>query len=89
LCSNGCRADIDKFGGDPNKVTIAGQSAGPTDTQANVISPLAKGLVNRAIFENDLIEPSPLANAETTCLCRGGAPVVPGHGRASPLVRAI
>jgi para-nitrobenzyl esterase len=59
------QSNIANFGGNPNNVTIAGQSAGSTDTEANVISPLAKGLINRAIFESDLIEPSTLANAET------------------------
>jgi len=40
------------FGGDPNTVTLGGQSAGAQDTGVNVISPLAKGLFNRAIYES-------------------------------------
>jgi para-nitrobenzyl esterase len=40
------------FGGDPNNVTLGGQSAGAQDTGANVISPLATGMFHRAIFES-------------------------------------
>jgi para-nitrobenzyl esterase len=46
-------------------VTLGGQSAGSVDTESNVISPLAKGLFQRAIFESVLLEPTTLATAET------------------------
>jgi para-nitrobenzyl esterase len=44
--------NIAAFGGDPNTVTLGGQSAGASDTGANVLSPLSAGLFNRAIFES-------------------------------------
>jgi len=44
--------NIEAFGGDPGRVALGGQSAGASDTGANVISPLAAGLFNRAIFES-------------------------------------
>ena len=44
--------NIDDFGGDPDRVALGGQSAGASDTGANVISPLSAGLFNRAIFES-------------------------------------
>jgi len=40
------------FGGDPSRVALGGQSAGAQDTGVNQISPLAKGLFNRAIYES-------------------------------------
>lgn len=44
------RQNIAAFGGDPARVTIAGQSGGSVDVHANVVSPLAAGLINGAIF---------------------------------------
>jgi para-nitrobenzyl esterase len=56
--------NIRAFGGDKSNVTLGGQSAGSVDTESNVISPLAKGLFHRGIFESVLLEPTPLATAE-------------------------
>jgi len=44
--------NISAFGGDPTTVLLGGQSAGASDTGANVLSPLATGLFNRALFES-------------------------------------
>lgn len=40
------------FGGDPGNVTVGGQSAGAGASAANVLSPGAKGLFHRAIFQS-------------------------------------
>jgi para-nitrobenzyl esterase len=47
--------NIEKFGGDPQNVTIFGQSAGGTDIGWLMTSPLAKGLFHRAIVESGVM----------------------------------
>ncbi len=46
------KANIAAFGGDPELITIFGQSAGGTDVGYALTSPLAKGLFRRAIIES-------------------------------------
>ncbi|MBQ3159468.1 MAG: carboxylesterase family protein, partial [Clostridia bacterium] len=49
------RQNVSAFGGDPDNVTLAGESAGAASVSALCTSPLAKGLFRRAILESSTV----------------------------------
>ncbi|MEO1617406.1 MAG: carboxylesterase family protein [Planctomycetota bacterium] len=51
------RENISQFGGDPDNVTIFGESAGGTSVYLLTATPLSKGLFHRAILQSPWLDP--------------------------------
>src|SRR5471032_2588021 len=72
------RQHIAAFGGDPDNVTVFGESAGGQNAYTLLASPLAKGLFHRAILQ------SPLAVSYTPAQARNYTDdALPGHALSS------
>jgi para-nitrobenzyl esterase len=67
------RENITRFGGDPQNVTIFGESAGAADVLSLLLSPRAKGLFQHAIAESPVLYSTSMNEAQAFSE-DGGAP---------------
>ncbi len=58
------RANIAEFGGNPENVTVFGESAGGVNVYALLLSPRAKGLFHKAISQSGVLVSTPRLDAE-------------------------
>jgi para-nitrobenzyl esterase len=82
---NWVKQNIARFGGDPDNVTLFGESAGPIDAARLMTSPLAAGLFKRVISESGpAFEPGQtLSQAEAFGSAVGAS--APDNAQATPL----
>uniref|UniRef100_A0A914EI38 Carboxylic ester hydrolase n=1 Tax=Acrobeloides nanus TaxID=290746 RepID=A0A914EI38_9BILA len=56
MAINFVRQEIGNFGGDPDKITLFGNSAGGSDVSAHTYSPLSQNLFHQAIMESGVAQ---------------------------------
>lgn len=70
--------NIESFGGDPNNVTVFGESAGGHNSAAIFASPLAEGLYHKVIIQSGIMSVASIEAAETYTPESGIAPTTSG-----------
>jgi len=79
------KANVASFGGDPNNVTIGGESAGGISVLELMLAPDARGLFQKAIGESSFgrAEPTPMALAQARAVKAAQAAGVTGEDAAA------
>ncbi|TFW00179.1 carboxylesterase/lipase family protein [Leifsonia flava] len=83
------QANIAQFGGDAHNVTIDGQSAGGLSVLAQLASPSAKGLFQRAIIESGAFAPKQLSLATAEAAGQASATAVGCADQSADCLRQV
>ncbi len=81
------RNNIAQFGGDPQNVTLFGESAGAIDAAMLMTTPLAEGLFRRVISESGPAFSPALTLSQAEAFGKAVADLAPGDPHATPLER--
>jgi carboxylesterase type B len=79
--------NIAQFGGDPQNVTLFGESAGAIDSTMLMTSPLAEGLFRRVISESGPAFDPPQTLSHAEAMGKAVGELAPGEANRTPLER--
>jgi len=83
------RENIAAFGGDPARVTLAGQSAGGGAIAALLLDPEARGLFDRAILQSPMLPQPPVTRAAASERSERYLALLGADPRTAPVARIL